>query len=74
MTVEMEHLKSEIYNRENTLAEHEQKLRLLSTYPDRLEALESESLLLKKHLEETEHHLQEHEYSLKLILNKLDEH
>ncbi|KAL2574158.1 hypothetical protein AAZV13_17G171400 [Glycine max] len=73
MTVEMEHLKSEIYNRENTLAEHEQKLRLLSTYPDRLEALESDSLLLKKHLEETEHHLQEHEYSLKLILNKLDE-
>ncbi|RDX78934.1 hypothetical protein CR513_40710, partial [Mucuna pruriens] len=73
MTVEMEHLKSEINNRENTLAEHEQKLRQLSTYPDRLEALESESLLLKKHLEETECHLQEQEYSLKLILNKLGE-
>ncbi|KAL2584179.1 hypothetical protein AAZV13_14G114900 [Glycine max] len=73
MTVEMEHLKSEINNRENTLGEQEQKLRQLSTYPDRLEALESESLLLKKHLEETEHHLQDQEYSLKLILNKLGE-
>ncbi|KAL2974790.1 hypothetical protein AAZX31_14G123300 [Glycine max] len=73
MTVEMEHLKSEINNRENILGEQEQKLRQLSTYPDRLEALESESLLLKKHLEETEHHLQDQEYSLKLILNKLGE-
>ncbi|KAK7384853.1 hypothetical protein VNO78_30556 [Psophocarpus tetragonolobus] len=73
MTVEMENLKSEINNRENTLAEHEQKLRQLSTYPDRLEALESESLLLKKHLEETEFHFQDQEYSLKLILNKLGE-
>ncbi|XP_068471750.1 sporulation-specific protein 15 isoform X4 [Phaseolus vulgaris] len=73
MTVQMEHLKSEISNRDNTLAEREQKLRQLSTYPDRLEALESESLLLKKHLEETEHHLQEQEYALQLILNKLGE-
>ncbi|KAJ1425727.1 coiled-coil domain-containing protein [Sesbania bispinosa] len=73
MTTEMERLKSEINNRERTLAEHEQKLRQLSTYPDRLEALESERLLLKNHLEETENHLQEKEYSLKLILNKLGE-
>jgi len=73
MTVQMEHLKSEISNRDSTLAEREQKLRQLSTYPDRLEALESEGLLLKKHLEETEHHLREQEYSLKLILNKLGE-
>lgn len=73
MSVEMEHLKSEINNREHTIAEHEQKLQQLSTYPGRLEALESESLLLKHHLEETEHHLQEQEYSLKLILNKLGE-
>ncbi|CAJ1972211.1 unnamed protein product [Sphenostylis stenocarpa] len=71
MTVEMEHLKSEISNRENTLAEREQMLRQLSSYPDRLEALESESLLLKKHLKETEHHLQEQECSLKQILNML---
>ncbi|XP_017430007.1 trans-Golgi network-localized SYP41-interacting protein 1 isoform X2 [Vigna angularis] len=73
MSVQMEHLKSEITNRDNTLAEHEQRLGQLSTYPDKLEALESESLQLKKHLEETEHHLQEQEYSLKLILNKLGE-
>ncbi|KAL2318260.1 hypothetical protein Fmac_032136 [Flemingia macrophylla] len=73
MAVEMEHLKSEISNRDKTLAVYEQKLRQLSTYPDRLEALESESLILQKHLEETEHHLQEKEYSLKLILNKLGE-
>ncbi|XP_057423267.1 trans-Golgi network-localized SYP41-interacting protein 1 isoform X3 [Lotus japonicus] len=73
MSVEIERLKSEINNRESTLADHEQKLRQLSTYPDRVEALESESLLLKNHLEETEQHLQEQEYSLKLILNKLGE-
>ncbi|CAJ2674840.1 unnamed protein product [Trifolium pratense] len=73
MSVEMEHLKSEINNREHTIAEHEQKLRQLSTYPDKLKALESESSLLKHRLEETEHHLQEKEYSLKLILNKLGE-
>ncbi|XP_058724776.1 uncharacterized protein LOC131596203 isoform X3 [Vicia villosa] len=73
MNVEMEHLKSEINKREHTIAEHEQKMRQLSTYPDRLEALESESSLLKHRLEETEHHLQEKEYSLKLILNKLGE-
>ncbi|XP_061362542.1 trans-Golgi network-localized SYP41-interacting protein 1 [Gastrolobium bilobum] len=73
MSIEMEHLKSEINNQERILADHEQKLRQLSTYPDRLEALESERLLLKNHLEETEHHLQEQEYSLKLILNALGE-
>ncbi|CAL5206429.1 unnamed protein product [Lathyrus oleraceus] len=73
MNVEMEHLKSEINKREHTIAEHEQKMRQLLTYPDRLEALESESSLLKHRLEETEHHLQEKEYSLKLILNKLGE-
>ncbi|CAK8570111.1 unnamed protein product [Lathyrus sativus] len=73
MNVEMEHLKSEINKREHTIAEHEQMMRQLSTYPDRLEALESESSLLKHRLEETEHHLQEKEYSLKLILNKLGE-
>ncbi|KAK7293682.1 hypothetical protein RJT34_16555 [Clitoria ternatea] len=73
MSSEMEHLKSKINNRDHTLAEYEQKLRQLLTYPDRFEALESESLLLKKHLEETECHLQEQKYSLKLILNKLSE-
>ncbi|CAJ2665219.1 centromere-associated protein E-like isoform X4 [Trifolium pratense] len=73
MSAEMEHLKSEIINREHTIAEHEQKLRQLSTYPDRLQALESESSLLKHRLEETELHLQEKEYSLKLVLNKLGE-
>ncbi|CAI8603354.1 unnamed protein product [Vicia faba] len=73
MNVEMEHLKSEINKREHIIAEHEQKMRQLLTYPDRLKALESESSLLKHRLEETEHHLQEKEYSLKLILNKLGE-
>ncbi|CAI8605805.1 unnamed protein product [Vicia faba] len=73
MNVEMEHLKSEIKKREHIIAEHEQKMRQLLTYPDRLKALESESSLLKHRLEETEHHLQEKEYSLKLILNKLGE-
>ncbi|KAK7260772.1 hypothetical protein RIF29_27069 [Crotalaria pallida] len=73
MSVEMEHLKSEINNREHAIAEHSRKLMELATYPDRLEALESESSLLKNNLATTEHHLQEQERSLKLILDKLAE-
>lgn len=33
MSVEMEHLKSEINKREHIIAEHEQKFSQLSTYP-----------------------------------------
>ncbi|KAE9588972.1 hypothetical protein Lalb_Chr22g0361211 [Lupinus albus] len=73
MSIEMEHLKSEIINREHTLEEHARKLTELLTYPGRLEALESESLLLKSHLERAEHNLKEQENYLKLILDKLGE-
>ncbi|CAL0323210.1 unnamed protein product [Lupinus luteus] len=73
MNTEMEHLKSEIINREHTLEEHARKLTELLTYPGRLEALESESLLLKSHLATAEHNLKEQENYLKLIFNKLGE-
>ncbi|KAK4277074.1 hypothetical protein QN277_015127 [Acacia crassicarpa] len=73
MNSEMARLKYEISNQEKTLAGYARKFKDLSTYPDRLEALESESLLLKNHLAETEHHLQEREHMLKMILNKLSD-
>ncbi|OIW14366.1 hypothetical protein TanjilG_15720 [Lupinus angustifolius] len=73
MSIEMEHLKSEILNREHILEEHARKLTELLTYPGRLEALESESLLLKSHLATAEHNLKEQENYLELILNKLGE-
>ncbi|KAJ7958642.1 GRIP and coiled-coil domain-containing protein 2 [Quillaja saponaria] len=68
---EMEHLKSEINNRDSFLAEYEQKFKDLSSYPDKVRALESESLFLKNRLAETEHNFQEREYTLSMIMNVL---
>ncbi|KAI4337430.1 hypothetical protein L6164_015849 [Bauhinia variegata] len=73
MSNEMEQLKSEINNREHTIAEYTQKFRDFSAYPDRLEALESERSLLENRLAETERYMHEREYTLKIILNKLEE-
>ena len=54
MNTKVEHLKSEIEFHDNALAEYEQKIKYLSTYPERVEALESEILLLRNHLTEAE--------------------
>lgn len=52
---EVENLKSEITYREDALAEYERKFRKLSTYPERVEALESECFFFSSnHLTETE--------------------
>ena len=71
MNTKVEHLKSEIELRDNALAEYEQKIKYLSTYPERVEALESEILLLRNHLTEAEGYLQEKGHTLSVILNTL---
>uniref|UniRef100_A0A5B7BVZ1 Putative GRIP and coiled-coil domain-containing protein 2 isoform X2 n=1 Tax=Davidia involucrata TaxID=16924 RepID=A0A5B7BVZ1_DAVIN len=71
VNTELELLKSEISFRENTLSEYEQKIKDLSTYPERVEALESESLFLRNRLAETEYSLQGKGHTLSMILNIL---
>ncbi|KAK2661221.1 hypothetical protein Ddye_007754 [Dipteronia dyeriana] len=68
---EVDRLKSEISQRENTLADNEQKIRGLSAYPEMVEALESESVFLRDRLTETEHVLQEREHILNSTINAL---
>ncbi|XP_059459662.1 trans-Golgi network-localized SYP41-interacting protein 1 isoform X2 [Corylus avellana] len=69
---EVEHLKSEITHRENALAEYEQKFRDLSTFPGRVEVLESECLVLRNQLTEAEHYLHEKGHVLSMLLNTLN--
>lgn len=69
---EVEHLKSDITQRENALAKYEQKFKELSVYPERIEALESECLLLRTRCAESEHYLQEKGSILSMILNALN--
>ncbi|KAL9439839.1 hypothetical protein AB3S75_018663 [Citrus x aurantiifolia] len=71
MTNELEHLKSEISHRENSLVGYEQKIKDLSTYPEMVEALESEKLFLRNRLTEAERLLQERENILNVITNAL---
>ncbi|GAV62539.1 hypothetical protein CFOL_v3_06062 [Cephalotus follicularis] len=71
MNIELERLKSEIKQWEDGHLEYEQKTRDLSTYSVRVEALESETLILRNRLTETDHILQEREHTLTLILETL---
>ncbi|KAK9273217.1 hypothetical protein L1049_018024 [Liquidambar formosana] len=71
MSIEVEHLKSEINLRENALTGYEQRIKDLSTYQERVVALESESLFLRNRLTETEHYLQEKAHALSMILRTL---
>lgn len=73
MNAEMEHLKSELSHRENALADYELKLRDLSVYPERVEALEADSLFLRNHLTETERMLEEKGHMLSRLLNSIAE-
>ncbi|KAF8015234.1 hypothetical protein BT93_H0895 [Corymbia citriodora subsp. variegata] len=68
---EMDHLKSEISCRESILAEYEQKIRDLSSYSARVEALESEILFLRKNSEENELSWQNKGSTLSAILSTL---
>lgn len=71
MTNKFEHLKSEMSHRENALAYYEQRIRDLSNYPEMVEALESERLLLRNSLTDAEHLLQEREHILNVTMNAL---
>ncbi|KAL5850053.1 hypothetical protein ACOSQ4_008066 [Xanthoceras sorbifolium] len=71
MNNEVDRLKFEIRNRDNTLGEYEQKIRDLSAYPEMVETLESERLFLRNHLTEIEHVLQEREHILSATINAL---
>ncbi|KAJ6856118.1 hypothetical protein NC651_037863 [Populus alba x Populus x berolinensis] len=71
MNAELVLLKSQIKDRENALADNEQKMRDLATYPERVEALEADSSLLRNHLAQTEHLLQEKGHTLTMMLNVL---
>ncbi|XP_056174849.1 trans-Golgi network-localized SYP41-interacting protein 1 isoform X2 [Syzygium oleosum] len=68
---EMNHLKSEISRKEFILAECEHKIRDLSSYSGRVEALESEILFLRKSLEENELSWQNKGSTLSAILSTL---
>ncbi|KAB2629536.1 golgin subfamily B member 1-like [Pyrus ussuriensis x Pyrus communis] len=68
---EVECLRSETKIGEGKLAEYERKFRDLSSYPGRVEALESESLFLRNCLKEAENNLQEKGNTLSLIINIL---
>ncbi|XAR71456.1 hypothetical protein NMG60_11028718 [Bertholletia excelsa] len=70
---EVERLKSEMNIRESTLSDYEQKVQDLSTYKERVEVIESESLFLRNRLAETEYILQGKINNLSLILNTLND-
>ncbi|XP_062021395.1 trans-Golgi network-localized SYP41-interacting protein 1-like [Rosa rugosa] len=69
---EVERLRSEIKMGQVKIAEYEQNFRDLSTFPSRVEALESETLFLRNCLNETEQNLQHKENTLSMIVNILD--
>lgn len=68
---EVECLKSEINHRDSSLSDYEQKIKVLSTYQESVEVLESDNLSLRNRLAETEYLLNEKTHTLSLILNTL---
>ncbi|KAK6912442.1 hypothetical protein RJ641_022043 [Dillenia turbinata] len=71
MSTEVDRLKNEINHLENVIAEHEEKLKTLSTVQQRVEVVESVNLSLQSRLSETEHYLEEREHALSMILQTL---
>ncbi|CAI0376415.1 unnamed protein product, partial [Linum tenue] len=72
LNIELEHLKAEIKQKESTLVNYEQKITdLSSTYSERVEALESETLFFQNRSAETEHLLHEREQSLARVVDSL---
>ncbi|KAF7126997.1 hypothetical protein RHSIM_Rhsim11G0005000 [Rhododendron simsii] len=68
---EVERMKSEINHRDSSLSEYEQKIKVLSTYQESVEGLESDNLSLRNRLAETEYLLHEKTHTLSLMLNTL---
>ncbi|WCJ30498.1 Trans-Golgi network-localized SYP41-interacting protein 1 [Euphorbia peplus] len=73
MSTELEHLKSNIKLQESTIADYELKMRDLITYSERVEVLESESLVMKNRFAEKDRALQEKEHALSIVLNTIGE-
>ncbi|XP_039052537.1 sporulation-specific protein 15-like [Hibiscus syriacus] len=71
MNVKLECMKSELSHRENALADYELKMRDSSVYPERIKALEADSLYLRNQLSETEHMLEEKGHILSRISNAI---
>ncbi|KAJ8758737.1 hypothetical protein K2173_000458 [Erythroxylum novogranatense] len=71
MSTEIDQLKSDIKDKQLALAECEQRLRDLTSYCGRVEALESESFSLQNRLAQTEQMLQEKVHTLSMILKTL---
>ncbi|KAG4198028.1 hypothetical protein ERO13_A05G063400v2 [Gossypium hirsutum] len=71
MNAELERLKSDLSHRENALADYELKMRDFSTYRERVESLEADSLFLRNHLLETERMFEEKGLLLSRILNAI---
>ncbi|KAJ8561132.1 hypothetical protein K7X08_027322 [Anisodus acutangulus] len=63
---EVDHLKSEIRLQENAISDYEQRIKVLSVYPERIKTIESESSILRDQLAEKD-------YTLSMILSTLDE-
>ncbi|CAI0438718.1 unnamed protein product [Linum tenue] len=72
LNIELERLKSEIRQQESTLVNYEQKITdLSSTYSERIEALESETLFFQNRSAEAEQLLHEREQSLARVVDIL---
>ncbi|XP_048227937.1 trans-Golgi network-localized SYP41-interacting protein 1 isoform X4 [Ricinus communis] len=71
LTTELEHLKSEIKHCENALTDYKLKMRDLTSFSERVEALESENLVMRNRMAENDSILREKEHILSMILNAL---
>ncbi|PKI61286.1 hypothetical protein CRG98_018312 [Punica granatum] len=71
LNTEVDRLKSEVNRREDALARYEQRIQELSSYPQRVGALESEISYLKNQLTEAERYWQDKEHMMGLILRTL---
>ncbi|XP_060179494.1 uncharacterized protein LOC132609500 isoform X3 [Lycium barbarum] len=63
---EVERLKAEIRLQENAISDHEQRIKDLSVYPEKIKTIESESSILRDQLAEKD-------YTLSMILSTLEE-
>ncbi|KAM6561565.1 hypothetical protein CsatA_030804 [Cannabis sativa] len=71
LNAELENLKSKAKTQEDKLVEYDKKFEELSMYPERVNVLESEILLLRNRLTENEQHLQDSGHVLSVISNTL---
>ncbi|XP_058068139.1 trans-Golgi network-localized SYP41-interacting protein 1-like isoform X2 [Magnolia sinica] len=71
MHTELERLKNEFSQRENTLLQYGQKIQDLSAYAEKVEALQAENSILRNRLTETEHSLQDSGQTLSGLLTAL---